>query len=404
MTNKVVLEKLLVKLFTKEFKKKELQEASKKMFNKFDFPLDLASDYMTLKRPLNAATDFELFVLLYGADSKQLNKFYNESEIEKYYKQAYKMELMPDTFSFEVIEVEPDRQWIGKITTKELIQLRDNQRINYNENTQRSMRHVVQGGSDYYTIFLNNNAVESIMKCMEDGIYIPNTLTFNIPDDTDFEYNKKTKELVFRNLKCFDILDGYHRYIAISKCFTLDKSFEQSMEVRFVRFSESKANQFIFQEDQKTKMRKIDSNSMNQYDAANQIVKRLNEESNLSGLITRNNGIINAAEMANLIKLIYFPVKKIKKSDEKVEIIRVSNDLRDKINKITEIDTDLLKKTWDEKFLFLFLLASKEYDDVKVIYEKVKELLPVIEVKNIRYRKMPQKYIYSINEMMRGGE
>lgn len=41
------------------------------------------------------------------------------------------------------------------------------------------------------------------------------------------------------------------------------------MEIRIVSFTEEKAKQFIYQKEQKTKMKQIDSAAMNQYSPAN---------------------------------------------------------------------------------------------------------------------------------------
>ncbi len=43
------------------------------------------------------------------------------------------------------------------------------------------------------------------------------------------------------------------------------------MEIRIVSFTEEKAKQFIYQKDQKTKMKQIDSAAMNQYSPANTV-------------------------------------------------------------------------------------------------------------------------------------
>jgi hypothetical protein len=80
------------------------------------------------------------------------------------------------------------------------------------------------------------------------------------------------------------------------------------MELRIVNFTEDKAKQFIWQEDQKTQMRKIDSKSMNMNSSANIVVTRLNENvrCNLKGLISRNEGTIPFGELAELVDYFYF--------------------------------------------------------------------------------------------------
>ena len=67
------------------------------------------------------------------------------------------------------------------------------------------------------------------------------------------------------------------------------------MIIQLVTFPEEKAKQFIYQEDQKTQMKRIDSAAMNQYNPANTVVTKLNSDpnSNIRGMIVKNNGKID---------------------------------------------------------------------------------------------------------------
>ena len=99
-----------------------------------------------------------------------------------------------------------------------------------------------------------------------------------------------------------DILDGYHRYISMSEIVREDPTFDYPMMIQIVSFSEEKARQFIFQEDQKTQMKKVDSAAMNQYNPANTAVAKLNTDpnSNLRGEIVKTTGKIDPSFLAAL--------------------------------------------------------------------------------------------------------
>ena len=104
-----------------------------------------------------------------------------------------------------------------------------------------------------------------------------------------------------------DILDGYHRYIGVSQVIRENPDFDRPWELRLCTFTEEKAKQFIFQNNQKNKMKRVDSNSMNQYSPANSVVEKLNSNptSNLRGIITKT-GNIDPAFLAAVIGNYYF--------------------------------------------------------------------------------------------------
>ena len=97
-------------------------------------------------------------------------------------------------------------------------------------------------------------------------------------------------------------------------------SFDYPMELRITTFSDSKAQQMIWQEDQKTKMRRIDSKSLNQNDFATRICNQINadKQSNLCGLISRNKGVINAAYFCNIVQMLY--VTQVKNRGDEIKI------------------------------------------------------------------------------------
>ena len=110
-----------------------------------------------------------------------------------------------------------------------------------------------------------------------------------------------------------DILDGYHRYIAISQVVREYPEWDYQMELRITTFTEEKAKQFIYQNDQKTQMRRINSESMNQYSPSNIVVEKLNTNpsSNIRGQISRNNGNIDFSFLSAVIHTCYLLCPKV---------------------------------------------------------------------------------------------
>lgn len=166
-------------------------------------------------------------------------------------------------------------------------------------------------------------------------------------------YAFRENQLIIEKITKFDILDGYHRYIAISGIYNLNPLFNYNMELRIVCFQEGKAKQFVWQEDQKTKMRKVDSESFNQNSEANKVVQRLNSDTTfiLAGQLSRNEGIINSAELALLIKLLWFNDRREQKAVVVKKSIQIKNSLQEKIEALVKQEPTLLEKTWSFKYL-----------------------------------------------------
>ncbi|MDO4975191.1 MAG: DNA sulfur modification protein DndB, partial [Alphaproteobacteria bacterium] len=290
-----------LKTISKQSKIKEICINLKKTYN---MPADLLLDLLNEKRKAIEYSDFELFGIIEQLEFNKIEEFYTANEIKKYRKEKY------DGFSFEfpmeipAIQVDDD-QWITVLDCDYLMKLRKAQLIKYNTATQRTMTRYTNGSEELYKITVNKNAVKNIRTSMENKSFIPNTITLNIPEDADYEYDNGI--LYIYETDGLDIIDGYHRYLAMAQASSSDNNFNYRTEVRFVCFAESKARQFIYQEDQKTQMSKVDSESFNQNNIGNIIVKKLNDDTdcNLYHEINKEGGIVDSAIMAAAINKVF---------------------------------------------------------------------------------------------------
>ena len=358
-----IVEKELTRFITSYIgDKKEIQQFIRNAEKQYDVPQKLFSDFVTLRKSITEADTFMLFILsdvILGEEKTQT--YFTEVEYKSLSKAKWHIATVQFPLRLDMTRIN-DTQYIGHISVKELMLLKDAQLINYNENAQRTMKHIVRGEMEYYQIALNKEAVYAIMDSYDSELYIPNTITLNLPEDADYSYDGKKKQLVIQKTE-LDILDGYHRYIAMSKKYAQDPSFDYEMELRIVQFSEDKARRFIWQEDQKTKMRKIDSDSMDIAKVSNKIVDRINNSQFiLAGKISRNKGIINAAYLANIIDIIY--LKGVKKSEELRIIKTISSGLMNTIEQLTDISPEYLEKPWD-KFVTYMVCYEDKFGNIK---------------------------------------
>lgn len=372
--NREITEEALEDIFAKDGNNIEVTKAKvDALIERYDFSMFYIHNFVTLRRSLCEADDFTLFALTEEYLPNQVNEWFTESEIEQYSHDKFVITNVDFPLRFKMIRVQDD-QYIGTTTAQELMKLKNAQLIFYNDNTQRTMQHKVKHGNDIWQPWLNKSAVADIRESFANDQYIPDTITLNIPDGSTWYYDETTMELVVTKMKAFDIIDGYHRHVAMSLESMQKSDFDYKMELRITQFSESKAKQFIWQEDQKTHMRKVQSESLNINKLANKIVDRLNTDSSfiLSSKISRNNGLIDAAILADVIDVVW--IKEIDSKNELATMLQVQKSITQLIEELAVKYPELLDNRWDKKLVLSVIFESKygSADEVIPLYELIR--------------------------------
>lgn len=368
--------------------------------DKYDFSLSRAADFLSNRASFSEATDYELFVMLDGFNNakgspNRLGSYFTEAEIETYSNTKYKQKRKAKfPLKFKMIQIAPD-QWIGATTAKQLMKLRDAQITSYNANIQRTLQRVIRGEKEQWVIKINRSAVNSIRESMDEERFIPNTITLNIPDNlnSDFRYDQDTMTLIINNADHLDIIDGYHRFVAITNETDIRKGFDYPMELRITNFSEDKGQRFIYQEDQKTKMSKKDSGTYNVDDPAVSVARKLNDDSgfDLHGEIKRNKGLINLGEFCDIIRKLYF--NNVSKKDARIISFEATKQIKVGMNTLTGEDLKYYSKRHNWFQILVELVTIKYfYDngkDLKYLYSTVEYVLS--NKNKIDDRKIKQK-------------
>ena len=341
--------------------KESVNQIANYIEKKHGIPIRISFDLISLMRdPVDAPTEI-IFCIMEAFDKLELNeslrmipKYFEPSEIEKYSKYKYNRKKLKFPLKFEATQITED-QWIGRITAKELRTLAPI--INYNPNTQRSLRRVTLNGIEVYTIFLNERALDEITTSYLNNSYIPNTITLNIPETVDFDY--KEGILTFKALENLDIIDGYHRYVAMTRAYEADSKFDYTMEVRWTAFSEDLARQFIWQEDQKTKMKKVEAAAYNQNDPGNQAIAMLNQVTGLKDIISIN-GNINAGIASEYLNALWF--NKQHHNYTRKEIVEVKKIIERGLMDVLDINSEAFDKRWTSREIGALFLMIKQED------------------------------------------
>ena len=363
------------------FNQEKLNEITTQIEAENNVPTGITTDIIAGRTNMEEDNEFLLFLICNKIKPDKAKEFFTENEISFYSAQQYERDEFEFPIEIQCIQVAPD-QWIGAADVNFLIELRKAQLINYNANAQRTMQRIVRGNKESYKIAINAKAVKEIKASLSQGNFIPNVITLNMPETTDWTYDQKRNLLTINQIPAFDISDGYHRYLAMCQLKETNEDFNYPIELRIISFPDEKVKQFIYQEDQKTKMRKVDSASMNMSSPANIVLERLNTDTmfDLKGKVLRNGGQINFSYAGNIVEYIFF--KGIKTAPMN-EIVAVKDKLKNGINAFVEAN----QEWFDRRFTFEELLI--------LIYGVSKEWTPEIIVNKINHASDLDKRIFA---------
>ena len=333
--------------------------------NTYNIPVSISSDIISRRKDLSEYNEFILFAITSIVKPEWVQKFFVDKEIKLYNGKKYKPESVKFPIEIPVMQVTED-QYIGVSSAKWLMSLRDAYLINYNADTQRALDIMLKGDTVIYRPYVNEKSVIEIAESFKNGSFIPNTISLNINlDDENADYYFKDNKLVINSITEFDIFDGYHRYLGMARNYDADHSFDYPIELRITMFSVAKAKQFIWQEDHKTKMRRVDAEAYNQNDVGNQVTSRLNNDPEfcLYGMVSLRGGYINSGIINQVIKRLFFG-KQVSKKD----IINVSKLLKTKINSFVEDYNDYIEKEWERYEIYIIMYGISRHFDNERIY------------------------------------
>ena len=202
--NRSELEKYLSeKFYNILFEKRNELDIYQYAYEKYNFPKGTFSDYVSGRKDISEASDFTLFIMLDSIKNnikigKSLDKYFTEREINIYSSSKVETNKIKFPLIFPMIQVSED-QWIGSIDVDTFYLMQNEGLINYNPDTQRAMTKVVRNQQETYRVTLNKHAVKEITSDLLEHIYIPDTITLNIPADeyaADFYYDTESKQLI----------------------------------------------------------------------------------------------------------------------------------------------------------------------------------------------------------------
>ena len=382
------LNDLFTKILNKNMGRKIIEQTGEVISEKRNYLKAATHSILLQQRPLSDVSDKEIYWVIDGLNETlskngelnlvkdfKIKDIFTDKEIQKYSKS--KFENVTETIypiSFKVLKISDD-QWLSTISSKKLFELYKNQIINYNKNTQRPLKEVTKHGVKTDKINKNKQSVNAIKEDLKKGLFIPNCLTFNINMDNpsnEYYVDEENRELVLENGQ-FDLIDGFHRYSAITELLLENPDIEFNFGIWIMNFDENKSCRFIAQEDKRNKINKTYTKSLDALNGDNfssRIVQVLNENNNspFKGKLTRyNDSNINYDDVVITINDNF-------KCNTRMEANRLSENIIKSFEILEDDNIDITNLNSNEIIVSLVgisLLLSNEIED-KTFVSKVK--------------------------------
>ena len=382
------LNDLFTKILNKNMGRKIIEQTGEVVSEKRNYLKAATHSILLQQRPLSDVSDKEIYWVIDGLNETlskngelnlvkdfKIKDIFTDKEIQKYSKS--KFENVTETIypiSFKVLKISDD-QWLSTISSKKLFELYKNQIINYNKNTQRPLKEVTKHGVKTYKINKNKQSVNAIKEDLKKGLFIPNCLTFNINMDNpsnEYYVDEENGELVLENGQ-FDLIDGFHRYSAITELLLENPDIEFNFGIWIMNFDENKSCRFIAQEDKRNKINKTYTKSLDALNGDNfssRIIQVLNENNNspFKGKLTRyNDSNINYDDVVITINDNF-------KCNTRMEANRLSENIIKSFEILEDDNIDITNLNSNEIIVSLVgisLLLSNEIED-KTFVSKVK--------------------------------
>jgi len=340
--------------------KQDAQEFCQRMKTKYNLPIQITTDILYGNKASSDYNELIQYWFTIELAPDIAPQFFSNKAITTYSKLVYEEKEPVLPLSLPMVPVATD-QWIGVISIHKLMELRSAGLLHYNAETQRALRVMVKGEEVIFKPYLNETAVRRIYENVQDGYYIPNTITLNIEPTDKFDCQNGVMRL--EEVGRFDIVDGYHRLKAFERSYDRDNSFDMNVELRIICFSVDKAKRFIYQEDQKTKMRRVDSEAFNYKSTANDFLQELNktiEVPQLRGKINTTDGFIRFGVAAKAVGK-NLPKTKLTSSERILWIRRYTELLKEVIAQKPELG----ERRWtDYEVRTVFENVGEPIDDI----------------------------------------
>lgn len=395
-------------LLRKNYKKEDANvEVAKFAMEKHNIGLPFCFGVLTGKISLLEISDECLFwileAMIFAYNEHKINMpytledWYSEMEINRFSASKY---IEEDKYPFVIencMQVSDD-QWVTVMTTEQIMHLYNNQMIHYNRLTQREPTIKNKNGVIQYVITLVEKSVKAISELMKKQLYIPDDISLNINPENNTGWDVQGNTIILED-GAFDIIDGFHRLMAIMRSYRESDAFSYNMIVNIMNFDTDKACRYIAQKDKRNKIKSAYSKSIDTTNEVTSILKRLNESCEYyRGMITRDkNALIDWTSLFTFVDYC-FTVK------DKKDSIKIQKYLKNALDSFVEEDPEYADKKLTNKEIAILIRTFSYYYNLNISEEeaarKANELLKEDIAGNFPLSKLSKKHFAEIDRRL----
>lgn len=328
-------------------------------------------------------------------------ELFTKDEIKK--ASEYKQEVVPEKLNYIIFENTMrcgTEDYMTTLTAEENKKLWDGKNVLYEEGQQRPFIIKEFAGGKYKAPFLDIKALNKIRLRIEEGDQIPNTIVFNVPEETEIIYDEKNRRLTIKG-KC-NIIDGYHRSLACYFAYQQNKNIDFYLKLNIVHWDQDRVKSFIWQEAQGNK---LDPHAEKIYDTTspyNKIINKINTATNswLKNKISTDINDIKKGVALIPFNVFYDTLKYLYPelaNESNVELIKIQKEILDKLNMIVENNPELLENKQSDLVWITNLMIIKYFDSESDIIKK-SQCIDKNTLNKLTYNHVNKKLINTIKE------
>jgi hypothetical protein len=336
MTNREILEENIVDIIDENLGNNKFMDNVKKRIMDKGISAGEFAEIWNKNIELSDITIVKIFILsqilfsITGNNKINPTKYFTPTEIQDGSSIVInnKEETISFPYTFHNAIKGKEDQFLFFLSASELKKLYDSQLIIYNYETQRDPKMIYDKKEDEIIKSINivPASVKEIKKCLEENLFITNTITLNLlADGTDrFVYDGKGNLTVESGQ--LNVLDGFHRIMGMVTALTENPDLDYITEVRLTNFSIAKAKRFIVQEDKRNKINKrYISTNLDTSKIGSKVVNRLNEsESDMQGKITYDLKILKAGKAYTIGSVLADSIEEVYELKNNFDVQKVS--------------------------------------------------------------------------------
>ena len=132
-------------------------DVADKAKEKYDIPLEISMDILSFRRNMGEFRLFVLYALLDSMSPEKIREYFTDDDISVFSREKYETKKIRFPYVFKNMVKVNDDQWIGCISVKELMLLKDGGYINYRDETQRRLKKIVYKDREFYEISIGSS-------------------------------------------------------------------------------------------------------------------------------------------------------------------------------------------------------------------------------------------------------